>query len=125
MNQEEPVKIGRINKATEKALGLSLGENIWVYVTSVDLDTMAKKWPEAYLSRLHEAGTIAKEPDYAAYRKEGNILYLVKEYLKNGSFVKVLLEIVGEPQWHLKAIYPLSAEKAKEIDEKYGIKRIV
>jgi hypothetical protein len=36
--EHESVKLGRINRAIEKALGVDLGENVWIYMEQADLD---------------------------------------------------------------------------------------
>jgi hypothetical protein len=120
----EPVKLGRINRAVEKAIGVDLGEDVWIYMKAADVDEMAEKWPSAYLARLSEASRIIKKPDYAAYQQEKKTLFLIKEYLKEGEFTKVALEIEHEGQWHLKLIYALNALKAKEINTTSPLKRV-
>jgi hypothetical protein len=122
--EHESVKLGRINRAIEKALGVDLGENVWIYMEQDDLDQMASKWPSVYLSRLEEASKIIKTPDYASYAPKKKTLFLIKEYLREGEFTKVALEIEQDREWHLKLIYVLSALKTREIDEEGGIKRI-
>jgi hypothetical protein len=122
--ENESVKLGRINRAVEKALGVDLGENVWIYMDEGDLDKMAAKWPSVYLARLEEASKIIKTPDYASYVPEKKTLFLIKEYLRDGEFTKVALEIEKDKDWHLKLIYVLNALKAHEIDQAGGIKRI-
>jgi hypothetical protein len=122
--EHESVKLGRINRAIEKALGVDLGENVWIYMDQADLDKMASKWPSVYLARLEEASKIIKTPDYASYAPKKKTLFLIKEYLREGEFTKVALEIEQDKEWHLKLIYVLSALKAHEIDQEGGIKRI-
>jgi hypothetical protein len=85
---------------------------------------MAAKWPSVYLARLEEASKIIKTPDYASYVPEKKTLFLIKEYLRDGEFTKVALEIEKDKDWHLKLIYVLNALKAHEIDQAGGIKRI-
>ncbi|MFA6620613.1 MAG: hypothetical protein WCS90_05755 [Bacilli bacterium] len=121
---KESVKLGRINRAVEKALGVDLGEDIWISMDAADLDKMAAKWPNVYLSRLEEASKIIKTPDYAAYSAAKKTLFLIKEYLRNGEFSKVVLEIEKDKGWHLKVISVLNALKTQEIDQDGGIKRI-
>ena len=121
---KEPVKLGRINRAVEKAIGKDLGGDVWIYMTAKDVDEMAAKWPSIYLSRLSEASRIIKRPDYASYCASKKTLFLIKEYLKEGEFTKVALEIENEGQWHLKLIYALSALKAKELNAEGPIERV-
>jgi hypothetical protein len=122
--ENEAVKLGRINRAVEKALGVDLGNDVWIYMDEEDLDKMVAKWPSAYLARLEEASKIIKTPDYAAYSPSKKTLFLIKEYLRDGEFSKVALEIEKDKDWHLKLIYVLNALRTQEIDHDGGIKRI-
>jgi hypothetical protein len=120
----ENVKLGRINRAVEKALEQDFGDDVWIYMAAKDVDAMAAKWPSVYLSRLSEAARIIKHPDYASYAPKKKTLYLIKEYFKEGEFSKVALEITNEAGWYLKIIYALNPLKIKEIDEEAPIKRV-
>jgi hypothetical protein len=120
----EPVKLGRINHAIEKAVAEDLGPDVAVYVQIAELDCFAAQWPQAYLTRLNEAGKILKDPDYAAYSPKKKTLFLIKEYLKDGEFRKVVLELARENAWDLKLIYALTSEKAHEINADCSLHRV-
>lgn len=122
--EQENLKLGRINRAIEKALEVNFETDVWIYVEGPDLDRMAAKWPSLYLTRLEEASKIIRNPDYASYHPENKILFLIKEYLREGKFIKVFLEIEKTEEWHLKSISVLSDLKAHEIDQGSGIRRI-
>ena len=107
-------------KATAKITSEVIEKNM----TAKDVDEMAAKWPSIYLSRLSEASRIIKRPDYASYCASKKTLFLIKEYLKEGEFTKVALEIENDGQWHLKLIYALSALKAKELNAEGPIERV-
>jgi hypothetical protein len=120
----EPVRLGRLNRAIEKAVESDLGPDVAVYVQNAELDSFASKWPEAYLTKLNEAGKILKDPDYAAYSPKKKTLFLIKEYLKDGEFRKVVLELEKENAWDLKLIYALTSEKAQEINSDSPLRRV-
>jgi hypothetical protein len=121
---QEPVKLGRIARAVEKSLGVDFGEDVWIYILAEDLDKMAAKWPSIYLARISEASRIIKKSDYVAYEEKSKTLYMIKEYFRDGEFTKVVLEVVNDGQWHLKAMYALNALKLKEIDQAAPTKRL-
>lgn len=123
--EEEPVRLGRISRTIEKTLDKDFGDEIWIFILSRDLDSLANRWPKNYIARIEEAGRIIKKPDYVAYLEEGKTLYLIKEYFKEGVFKKVLLEIVFERQWHLKGIRLLEETMLKEIIGKSQLKRVI
>jgi hypothetical protein len=122
---KEPVKLGRINRAVEKALNEDFGEEVWIYLLAEDLDKMASKWPTIYLSRISEAAKIIKSPDYAGYVEKKQTLYFIKEYLKDGRFQKVALSLVKEGQWHLKELFALNEEKSEEIAREGYLARVM
>lgn len=120
----EPVRLGRLSRAIENALGVPFEGDVFVYILAADVDEMAKEWPQVYLKRLEEASMIIRHCDYASYLKEKETLYLIREYLKDGIFTKVALELVHAGQWHLKGIFALNNEKTKELYFAAGIERI-
>jgi hypothetical protein len=113
--EQEPVRLGRLSKALEKALGVDFGEDVFVYVSEEELRCLAKRWAESYLLKLEEAAKIIRCPLYAAYDGKNQRLYLLKEYVTSEGFKKAALEIVREGQWHLKRIFGLTPEKEKEL----------
>lgn len=123
MNQD-PVKLGRIGTAIEKALDVNFGDGIWVYIGNEEVDQLAVAVPSQYLERLNQASLIIKKPDYVAYVKEKKALYLIREYLKGIQFVKVALELSSQGQFYYQGMYVLSAAKTKELVEKGGLCRL-
>jgi hypothetical protein len=121
---QEPVKLGRINRAVEKALKEDFGEEVWIYLLAEDLDKMASKWPTIYLSRISEASKIIKTPDYAAYLEKEDTLYFIKEYLKDGHFQKVALSVKKEGQWHLKELFTLKDDESVRLAQEGILARV-
>jgi hypothetical protein len=112
----EPVRLGRISRPIEKALGKDFGTNIWIYVTAADLGRFCETWRETYLSKLEEAARIIRNPYYVAYAEKYKKLFLLKEYFADGEFRKAGLLIADEEgQWHLKDIFALTPSRLSEI----------
>ena len=57
------IKIGRISKKAEKALGKDLGNDIFLYVDNARLDELSRKRPETYLKDLEELSKMISSPD--------------------------------------------------------------
>ncbi len=94
---EEEILLGRVNRAVEKSLGVSLTSDVRIYGKQEYLDNLAKAHPNSYLGILEEvSGVILKEPDYACYDEEENIFYFMETYWKNGSLVGVEAKVVPE-----------------------------
>ena len=118
------LKIGRVSRKIEKAVNHEFGEDVGVYLDNKTLDELANKWPDAYLGRIQEMGRIIASPDYASYCTARKVLFLIKEYLHDGQFRKVVMEIVDEGHLSMKLVYNLTDTKAKEIDHDGSIKKI-
>ncbi len=112
---QEPVRLSRLSKALEKTVGVDFGADVFVYLSEEDLRHMSELWASSYLLKIEEASKIIRSPLYAAYDGKSHKLYLIKEYVTAEGFKKVALEIAKEGQWHLKKIYGLTPEKAKEL----------
>lgn len=94
---EEEILLGRVNRAVEKSLGVSLTSDVRIYGKQEYLDNLAKAHPNSYLGILEEvSAVILKEPDYACYDEEENIFYFMETYWKNGSLVGVEAKVVPE-----------------------------
>lgn len=122
--EETSLKIGRVNRKIEKAVGHEFGKDVAVYLSNGALDELASKWPDVYLGRIEEMGRIISSPDYASYCAKRKTLFLIKEYLRNGEFRKVVMEIEDEGRLAMKMVYNLTESKAKEIAAENPIERV-
>ena len=122
--EEITLKIGRINRRIEKALGHEFGSDVSVYLTNVTLDEMAAKWPTTYLSRVEEMGKIVASPDYVSYSPTGKRLYLIKEYLRAGRFCQVVMEIEEEKKLFLRNLTNLTEATCQRINQESPIQRV-
>ena len=93
MNIEQPLKIGRIARPTERALGISLTGEVAIYMDDKDLDALVAKRPESYLSFLEELAKIIHDPDFVAFDAEKEELTYHKVFYKDGAFQAMYLLI--------------------------------
>lgn len=115
---KEPVRIGRINAKTEKALEIDLKENIFCYITEARLREFVNKWPKDYLRKLEEASNIIKEPLYAGIDEENKLLYLIKDYIVKGkSFKKAGLVMSFKGQLQIQDIISFDDKKLEELSK--------
>jgi len=121
---EQPVRLGRISRNVEKAVGKDFGADIWVYVRNEELDHLARSWPTSYLTRLEESGRIIKNPDYVAYDEKKKILYFIKEYFHEGIFKKVVLSLQDDIQWHFLDLAVLNEAILSKILSESPLKRV-
>ena len=122
--EEVTLKIGRINRRIEKAIGHEFDTDVAVYLSNATLDEMADKWPTTYLGRVEEMGRIVASPDYASYSSEGKRLYLIKEYLRAGRFCQVVMEIEEKGPLFLRSLSNLTEAACQKIDQESPIKRV-
>lgn len=116
---EGAIKLGRINRACEKALGLSLVSDVNVYMGSLELDQLAASRPNDYLQTIEEIGTIIKKPDYIRYDENKDEFIFLREYIQNGSFVKVAVRLshIGCPKkWQFKKMHCLGLDEAHALN---------
>lgn len=94
---EEEILLGRVNRAVEKNLGLSLTSDVRIYGKREYLDGLARAYPKSYLGILNEiSDVILKEPDYVCYDEKENAFYFMETYWKNGSLAGVEVKVVQE-----------------------------
>ena len=103
--QNENIKVGRIARSTERALGLSLTGEVSIYIVQKDLDDLAERMPHGYLRFLREVAEILKNPDFVSFDEAREEFIYQKQYFKAGSFQAVFLfvgrgEIPGK--WYFK-----------------------
>lgn len=122
--EEINLKIGRINRRIEKTIGHDFGPDVAVYLSNASLDELAAKWPSTYLGRIEEMGRILISPDYASYSAERKTLFLIKEYLRNGHFCKVVMEIEEQDTLSMKHLSNLTEDVRLKIDRESLIKRV-
>lgn len=112
--EEEVAKLGNISKTNLKILHIK-GDRLPVYVLTRTLDEFASRYPTDYLVKIAEAKKIVSKPTYGYYDRRVNRLYLVKEYIRGPSFIKVAIEIDLKKQAHMEDLYVLTNQKSAEI----------
>lgn len=115
----ESLKIGRLSRAVEKALPLSPSEgDVNIYMDKKSLNQLANEKPDGYLRRIEEISNIIKHPHYVRFDEANDNLLYMREYIINGSFVKigVFLKHAGRPKlWRFSRFSILSPEELKRL----------
>lgn len=120
--ENEPIKIGRVSRSIEKAVEVSFQGSCFVYLGEEKLDALAKSFPSSYLRRVEGMSEIIKKPSFAAYDKNGNTLFIIKEYVKDGVFSLLGMSLSqSENGWEAGDLFKVNEEKALEIDKKAKI----
>lgn len=99
------IALGRINRAVERGLGLSLTGDVKVYGGGGFLDELAYVYPSCYLTMVEEIKNgVLKKPDFAFYDEKRECFHLMRVYCKNGflSFWEARIVHVGVPKrWEI------------------------
>lgn len=111
------IKIGRIGRKVEKALGEDMGKDIFLYVSNKRLDAWARSRGDSYLRDLEEVSKIVSSPDYVRYCYEGDKeeLSFVREYIKDRVFKKCLASFVHLDRWEISSFKVLKDEEARKM----------
>lgn len=110
MNDNQPIRIGRIARATERALNLSLTGEVNIYMDTKELDALAAKRPNDYLKVLEEIGQIIHDPDFVSFNREEQTIRYVKFYYKEGALSAVAVNVKkkGRPsKWRYESLSTL------------------
>lgn len=127
MERLQPIKVGRIARAIERALGLSLTGEVAIYMRDKDLNALAAKRPTSYLRQIEEIGAILKNPDFVCFASETEEFSFVKGYIREGQLSLVFVRVKRwQTRWYvegietgLKALMPLTYRKAKFVRPQY------
>ena len=110
--QNENIKVGRIARSTERALGLALTGEVSIYMAEPDLNDLAKRMPHGYLRFLREVTEILKNPDFVSFNETKEEFIYQKQYFKAGAFQSVFLH-VGRGETPGKWFYKKCVKGAK------------
>lgn len=79
------IKLGRIAKPIEEKLGLSLANDVGIYLLEATADQFAREHPDSYLSLIEEIANAIRKPDSFAYSEEADELYFYRLYPRGQS----------------------------------------
>lgn len=102
-NEKESIKLGRISRSMERALGIALPNDVNIYMKTSDIDALAAKRPDSYLKAVAEIAFICKQPDFVCFDEKEQLFTFLRLYYKNGAFMWVYVQVnlQGTPQkWH-------------------------
>lgn len=121
MNESnEPLKVGRIPIAVERALNLHLASNVSVYMSNERIATLASEKPKGYLSIIEETTNILHSPDFVCYRKEIEQFLFVKTYVRPAGirFVGLGVSHIGVPKrWNFDHMRVYHLEELNDINK--------
>ena len=105
--KNEPIRIGRISRAVERGLRISLTGDVTVYLPSNEADTLAKAHPNTYLRLIEGITEIIRSPDFVHFDAEQRQMNFIRFYDKGMRFIAMTVRIKhrGRPsRWQYEAI---------------------
>ena len=127
MKHHEPIKVGRIARAIERALDISLTGEVAIYMKEEEINAMAAKRPSSYLKQLEEIGSILKNPDFVCFDAEKETFVFTRSYIREGILNMVYLKVKRlQQRWYvhgiengMKAALPISYQDAMFVRPQY------
>lgn len=105
MKTQEPIKVGRIARAIERALGLSLTGEVAIYMSAQEVDALAAKRPSTYLRQLEEVGSIIKNPDFVCFDAPSETFSFTRSYIREGVLNMVYVKVRRKAMhWYVEGI---------------------
>ena len=94
------IKLGRIGKAVESKMGVSLANDVSIYLHSTMADAYAREYPESYLSLFEEVSEMIRKPDAVCFDIKKELLSFVRLLPREGELflLRVAVAHIGAPQ---------------------------
>lgn len=116
--------VGEVTEAVEKLLGITVPGDRRIYIGQTNLDHMRTSHPEDFAKYGTELILILAYPDYVGQNpKDGSIEY-VKEFLRDGEYVKVAVRLAQSERFYARSLYVLNSRRVKNFIEKGTLKRL-
>lgn len=119
----EPLKIGRISRRIEKALGRLYEGDVYVRIAEETLRSLVAKYPTRYLAAIENAKETIKDPDFAAYG-EGRIV-LARAFLTGGKIRYLAITIKEDGGFWLERMGGLKDEETLRLQRDMGLRRVM
>lgn len=119
----EPLKIGRISRRIEKALGRLYEGDVYVRIAEETLRSLVAKYPTRYLAAIENAKETIKDPDFAGYG-EGRIV-LARAFLTGGKIRYLAITIKEDGGFWLERMGGLKDEETLRLQRDMGLRRVM
>ena len=115
--------VGYITKNIIDLLNLNYKHNTPIYLGPSNIAHMKNNHPLDYEIYNSEIKNIITAPDYVALNKDGSIEY-VKNFLKDGNYVKVAVKISLSGQFFARTLYILNSKRVEDYIRKGTLKKV-
>ncbi len=105
------LKIGRIGKKIEEAMGVSIANDPSIYVLDLTLDDLARRYPESYLSILSEVKEAIKKPDSFSFDIEHGVLMFFRLIPKGKELFLLIAKVSSKGSPRKFVLSSISATK--------------
>lgn len=118
------MKVGEISAKVITALGLSCKANTEIALSPGNIVHMQTKHPKEYAKYGHCIGGILLHPDYVGQNPTDQSIEYVKEFVRNGEFVKVAVRVSGGGTYFVRSIYTLNQRRVTNYISKGTLKKV-
>ena len=94
--EKNPIKVGRIPIAVERALNLRLASQVGIFMSEEKVSELAASRPSGYLKAMEEISLIAHHPDFAGFIRDESRFLFLRTYCNKGKFVFVGVSVIHE-----------------------------
>lgn len=100
------IKLGRISKKVEAKMGVSVCNDVSIYLLETMANSYARDYPTSYLSLIEEIAFSIKKPDAFSFSLERNELVFLRLYPQGNELflLKTVVGQTGKPRkWVIKS----------------------
>lgn len=114
------IKLGRIGKAVEAKMGVSLANDVSIYLHEALANSFARDYPESYLSLIEEISRILHKPDAVGYDSKSDEIHYLSLFSQCGELflLEVIVAHTGNPQkWFVRRVVAHRDLRDKELKQ--------
>ena len=122
MNNPRPGKIGEINEAAIKTLGLSTKSGTPIFIERTNINHMLKCHNNDYIKYGCYISQIIDAPDYVGINPKDNSIEYIKKFSIDDEFVKVAVRVSVSGVYFVRSIYIVNKNRVHNFISKGTLK---
>lgn len=107
-------KIGEFSPELIKILHLDISAGTPIYIADSNIEHMKSSHPKDFQKYGNDIESIIASPDYVGRNIKDDSIEFTKEYLLDGTFVKVAVRVSLQNIYYARSLYVLNANRVKK-----------
>lgn len=107
-------KIGEFSPELIKILHLDISARTPIYIADSNIEHMKSSHPKDFQKYGNDIESIIASPDYVGRNIKDDSIEFTKEYLLDGTFVKVAVRVSLQNIYYARSLYVLNANRVKK-----------